>query len=92
MLMAAPTRIGMVMTDSRVVTETSPTDTSTSLPYFAANIESIAAVGAEAEAVRAMAMVGSKPKPRTAIKVARTINGMTKSLNADATSAGAQRK
>ena len=46
-LIAAPTRNGIVKIETIVVTETSPTDTSISRSYFAANMEFIAATGAE---------------------------------------------
>ena len=91
MLIAMPTIKGIVIMDISVVTETSPTERSTSLPYLAANIESIAATGADAEAVSATAMTGSNPNPRTIISTARTMDGITRSLSPDATSAGAQR-
>ena len=82
----------MVTMDNNVVTETSPTDTSTSLPYFAANIESIAATGAEAEAVIAIAIVGLSPHPFAATNAPRTMEGIAKRRNTEATRAGAQRK
>ena len=90
--MAIPTRSGIVNIDNSVENDTSPTDRSTSLPYFAANIEFIAAAGADTDAVRAMAIVGSSPNPRAATNADRTIDGTTRSLNTVAASAGTQRK
>ena len=92
MPIATPTINGIVIMDISVVTETSPTERSTSLPYFAANIESIAATGAEAEAVSATAMTGSNPNPRIIVIETSTIDGITNSLKTDATRAGVQRK
>jgi hypothetical protein len=92
MLIATPTIKGIVIMDINVVTETKPTERSTSLPYFAANIESMAATGAEAEAVSATAITGSNPNPRINVIEARTMDGITNSLKMDAISAGVQRK
>ena len=85
MLIATPTINGIVIMDISVVTETNPTERSTSLPYFAANIESIAATGAEAEAVSATAMTGSNPNLRIIVIEARTMDGITKSLTNETT-------
>ena len=91
-LIAIPTIKGIVTIDSNVVTETNPTDTSTSLPYFAANIESIAATGAEVETINAIAIVELMPKPRSDTKAPSMINGIPNKRSAEAASAGAQRK
>ena len=77
MLCASATISGIVMMDTSVVDATMLTESSTSRPYFAANIAVLFALGTEAEIIHAVIIVPPIP---TSLNTPSIIRGITISL------------